>query len=44
MNLLSVEKLVENALVDYPETRSDDFQLVYRVYEQLHPHIRICKI
>lgn len=44
MNLLSVEKLVENALVGCPETRSDDFQLVYRVYEQMHPYIRICKI
>ena len=35
MRLLTTEKRVENAMLEYPETRADDFKLVYRVYEQI---------
>ena len=35
MKLLSIQKRVENAILEYPETRADDFKLVFRVYEQI---------
>ena len=34
-NLLTTAKRVENAMLEYPETRADDFKLVSRVYEQI---------
>lgn len=40
MRLLTTEKRVENAMLEYPETRADDFQLVFRVYEQIVDYIK----
>lgn len=40
MELLKTTKLVENAILEYPETRSNDFELVFKVYEKIKPEIK----
>ena len=36
MQLLTIEKMAENAMVHFPEARTDDFILVLKVYEQVN--------
>ena len=44
MEKLTIEKGVENAMLEYPETRSDDFILVLKVYEQIKPEIKYIRL
>lgn len=44
MKLLTTEKRVENAMLEYPETRANDFLLILRVYEQIKPEIRYIRL
>lgn len=39
MKLLTTEKRVESAMLVYPDTRANDFELVFRVYEQIKPDV-----
>lgn len=39
MKLLTTEQIVENVLREQEETRSDDFLLVYAVYNQLNSKV-----
>ena len=39
--LYKVERLVEKVLREYPDTRNDDFVLIYRVYKEINEEVVI---
>ena len=41
MNIYNVEKVVENVLRQYKDTRSDDFVLIYRVFKEIDENIAV---